>query len=199
MNNSRNRFPGLKEELKNQEYDLKRINDKEILIRGVPTITTFMFFVLILVGTALLIVGILSFSLEEPELISGILFTLVGLFLIALPIYNYYSKRGFGIYINAAIGEIVIKTISILPSSQVIKFDDINRLILRESVTNAFVDDTSKSSTIKNYSVLLDLNHSKPALIRFIRKDDKTEEFVDYFFNQLGELMNKKTDKIVVE
>ena len=198
MTNENMTFDRMSKCLRSQEYDLRLLNDHEILIRGVPTITSFMFFVLILIGVVLFAVGIFSVTLGDPEWISGSLFMLAGLFLILLPFQNYYSKKGYTIYINRNKKEVMIRTFGILPSTQAITFDNIASITLKKVKTNTFVDDTSKSSQVQHYTFDLNLRKGEDeTLISFYKKDDESEEFANDFMKYLADLLDKETKEVV--
>ncbi len=193
-------FNRMSKDLRAQEYDLKKLSENEIHIKGIPTISSFMFFVLILIGTVLLVIGILSVTLKEPEWISGSLFMAAGLFLIFLPFQNYYSKKGLDIKIDKGKKQVEIRSFSIFRSKEVIGFDEIQNIILKKVKTNTFVDDTSESSIIQNYTVQLDLkNREDEILISFYRKDDESEVFTNYFTDYLADFIQKEKKSIDID
>ena len=181
--------------LKKQEYDLKRLDDHQIVITGIPTMTKFMAGILISVGVVLVFIGIVSFAMAEPEILSGTIFVLVGLSMSVFPFYIFYSKKSFKIVINKDRREVYIRDNIFFTKPLHIHFDDINSIVFKETDVNTFVDDKSKKSTVRNFTLDLNLkDNTKPTLIRFRDTNTGTKEFSDLFTNYVSQYIDKNIE-----
>jgi len=195
MKGDTNSFEHISDNLRKQEYDLKRLDDHQIVITGIPTMTRFMAGILISVGIVLAIIGIVSFSMEEPEILSGTIFVLVGLALSVFPFYNFYSRKSFKIVVNKERREVYIRDNIFFSRPLHISFQEINTIIFKETDVNTFVDDKSKKSTVRNFTIELKLNNNtNPTLIRFRDINTGSREFSDHFTSYISNYIDKNIE-----
>lgn len=101
------------QKLKDQELSLKYINDDEIRIIGNPKAHVigkllFTFFGSMVVAFSL----IFSQGQGMKSLIIMIIGFIIGMGLIILPFYNFYSKKHFKIFISRLSGKVVIRNLT---------------------------------------------------------------------------------------
>jgi hypothetical protein len=183
-------YKELEEELKSHDFKLVTYSNDELKIKGIASITPFMIAIMSVIGICLVLFGMISiFAIAKPEYVAGVLLSLAGVVLMILPFYNYFSKSYFEINFRRPDKSLIIKNLNPLPFKKIVKFEDITALHLKKNTLNSYVNDTSKSSFIYNYSISVKLkDNTHNSLIQFSKRDEKIEIFSNHFTDMLAQL-----------
>lgn len=183
--------------LHNQNYHLDHIDEERISITGIAKINMVVTILLISLGAIIIIFGIVSFTLDQPEILAGLVFFLVGILLIIFPYYNYYSRKRFRIDLDKSQKTIEFSPATFLRNKQKYSFDEVLNLYLKQKKVNVFVDDTSKSSYANYYSMGLNLSNGKdPALLHFSCQTEELECLVSEFSEVISHFIGVKKKDI---
>ena len=183
--------------LHNQNYHLDHIDEERISITGIAKINMVVTILLISLGVIIIILGIVSITLEQPEILAGLVFFLVGILLIIFPYYNYYSRKRFRVDLDKSHKTIEFSPATFLRNKQNYSFDEVLNLYLKQKKVNVFVDDTSKSSYANYYSMGLNLsNGNDPALLHFSCQTEELECLVSEFSEVISQFIGVKKEDI---
>ena len=183
--------------LHNQNYHLEQVDDEGICIKGVAKINTFVTVLLSVCGAILFILGIVSLTMEKPEILGGVIFLLIGLLLILIPFYNYYSKKNFRIFLDKTAKKIEFSPANILAKKRKYSFGDVSKLYLKQKKVNTFVDNTTPSSYANYYSIGLHLSDGNdPALLHLSCQTQDIENIINQFSNKISSFLEVETEVI---
>lgn len=182
--------------LKSQELSLQFINEDEIQIIGKPKMQLFGKLLLTILGAA-----IVSFSMiftqgsDTRSIIIMMVGSLIGLSLIVIPYYNFYSKKQFSVWISRIQRKIIITN---LRKQESIPFTDVSDLVVKSFKMDDYVSDETADSNSFCSKFYLTLNNNKEiTLFTFSSRDKKSLiSFSEAYGNFLSEFMSinlKKT------
>jgi hypothetical protein len=184
--------------LHNQNYHLAQVDDNGICIKGIAKINTFVMVLLSVCGAVLVILGFVSLIMEQPEILGGIVFLLIGILLILIPFYNYYSKKNFRIFLDKTAKKIELSPANILAKKRNYSFGDVSKLYLKQKKVNTFVDNTTPSSYVTYFSIGLQMSDGNdPALLHFSCQTQDIEDIINQFSNKISSFL--EVEKEVIE
>jgi len=183
--------------LHNQNYHCDLVDEDKIYIRGIARMNTLVAVILSVCGATLIMLGIASFTLENPEILGGIAFILVGLFLILIPYYNFYSKKNFMFKLEKSKKRIELRTAGLFEKKKKFAFSEVSKVYLKQKKVNTFVDNTSPSSYATYYSIGLKLtNGKKPTLLHFPSHSSDLENMINQITDRLSSYLDVEIEHI---
>lgn len=183
------------ENLKNQELSLKFVDEDEIQIIGNPKMQLFGKLLLFVLG-----IGIVSFSMifaqgnDTRSIIIMIIGSIIGLSLMVVPLYNFYSKKQFSVRISRRERKVVV---SGLRGNNEIPFSDLANLTIKSFKMDDYVSDETADSNSFGSKFFLTLSSGKEqTLFTFSSRDRKSlDHFSEAYGNFLSNFMSIKLEK----
>lgn len=187
----------VRQKLKDQELSLQNISDDEIQIIGNPRKQLVAKLLFALAG-----IVIVAFSMifargqGTNSLILMIAGSLVGLLLITMPLYNFYSKRQFRILISRKEKTVVLRSIR---STRAFNFSEIENLGMKIFKMDDYVSDETEGSTTFHCRFFLHLQDSSEAdLFTFSsRNKNDLEKFSETYAQYLAKFMSVPFNKVM--